>query len=117
VKQQDVSALGEGQFFGYSVDAGVGTLADLAALRALAEWDEDRLEEVYNSEQIPGGPVPRAIGAVTDDRTGANVIIVDSGLGDGVYPTFIGYTAEGAVASFVTDFMVIPNEAEAIVGE
>lgn len=113
VGQQDASTLGAGEFFGYPVDAGVGTLADLAALRALAEWDEDRVHEVYIPLESAGGPVPGAIGAITDDRTGANVIIVCSGWGDGVYPTFIGYTADGAVASFVTDFRVIPDEAAA----
>jgi hypothetical protein len=47
--------------------------------------------------------------AVTDEPTGANVTVVSSGWGDGLYPTFIGYAASGAVASFVTDFMVVPG--------
>ncbi|NMO52740.1 DUF4241 domain-containing protein [Actinoplanes sp. TBRC 11911] len=100
-----------GDFFGYPVDAGVGTLADVVAVRALADWDFDRLDEVYIPAQIPAAPAP--IDAVTDEPTGANVIVVSSGWGDGVYPTFVGRAADGQVTAFVTDFMVIPApEAE-----
>ncbi len=95
-------------YYGYPVDAGVGTLADLVAVRALASWDYDRLEEVYIPARLPETPVPGAIDAVTDEQTGANVITVSSGWGDGVYPTFIGYTAANAVTSFVTDFRAVP---------
>jgi hypothetical protein len=107
---QDPSALGSGSFFGYAVDAGTGTLADTAAVRALAAWDHDRIEEVYIRARYPLAPIPGGvISAVTDERTGANVVAVSSGWGDGNYPTFIGYTAEGDVGSFVTDFLVIPG--------
>jgi hypothetical protein len=112
VRNQDASTLADGQFFGYGVDAGVGTLADLAALRALADWEYDRIDEVFIPFDVAGSkPVIGLVGAITDDQTGANVIIVQSGWGDGVYPTFIGYTAADAVASFVTDFTIIPESA------
>ena len=101
--------LGEDAYFGYPVDSGTGTLADMAAVRALASWDYERLDDVYIPAQLPEAPVPAAIGAVTDEPTGANVVTVGSGWGDGLYPTFIGYTTAGTVTSFVTDFMVVPN--------
>lgn len=104
---QDPAELGADGFFGYPVDAGVGTLADMVAVRALADWDFDRLDDVYIPAQVP--PAPAAIDAVTDEATEANVIIVSSGWGDGVYPTFVGRAADGHVTSFVTDFMVIPE--------
>jgi uncharacterized protein DUF4241 len=105
--EQDLSSLGEDEYFGYGVDAGTGALADLVAVRALAAWDFDRLDEVFIPAQMP--PAPAAIGAVTDEATGANVVTVSSGWGDGCYPTFIGYTVKGDIASFVTDFMVVPD--------
>jgi hypothetical protein len=46
---------------------------------------------------------------VTDTATGANVATVATGWGDGVYPTFIGYTTGGQIACYVTDFMVMPK--------
>jgi hypothetical protein len=104
---QDPSSLGEDEYFGYGVDAGTGTLADLVAVRALADWEYDRLDSVYIPAQVP--PAPAAIGAVTDDATGANVVVVTSGWGDGFYPTFIGYADDGGITSFVTDFMVVPD--------
>jgi hypothetical protein len=113
VEGQDLSALGEDECFGYAVDAGTGTLADLAAVRALAAWDYQRLEDVYIA-RAPDRPVPGAVAAVTDEQSGANVIIVTSGWGDGQYPTFIGYTAAGDITTFVTDFLVIPRGREAI---
>lgn len=106
---QNLAELGTDGFFGYPVDAGVGTLADLVAVRALADWDFDRLDDVYIPARVPPAPAP--IDAITDEATEANVIIVSSGWGDGVYPTFVGRAADGHVTAFVTDFMVIPELA------
>lgn len=108
VKGQDLAALGEDEYFGYAVDAGTGTLADLAAVQAMATWDYQRLEDVFMHAEVPDTPVPGLVAAVTDDRSGANVIIVTTGWGDGRYPTFTGHTAEGDISSFVTDFQVDP---------
>ena len=107
---QDTTVLKGDEFFGYGVDAGMGTLADVVALRAMSTWDQDRVEEVYIID-LPWAPVPGVIVAVTDEATGANVVSTMSGWGDGAYPTFIGYTADGRVASFVTDFLVAPAPA------
>jgi len=53
--------------------------------------------------------VPGALDAVIEEQSGANVIVVGSGWGDGCYPTFIGYTGARQAGSFVTDFMVLPH--------
>jgi hypothetical protein len=105
---QSLDGLEDDEFYGYGVDAGTGTLADLAALQALAAWDYPRLEEAYIPAQLPDKPGPGAIAAVIDEATGANVVTVRSGWGDGAYPTFVGYSADGEVTSFVTDFAVVP---------
>jgi hypothetical protein len=109
VAGQDASCLDEDGYFGYPVDAGAATLADAAAITGIAEWEYEQVEAAFIPAEIPDTPIPgSALSAVIDDRTGANVIAVISGMGDGVYPTFTGYTASGEVASFVTDFMVVP---------
>lgn len=105
---QDVGVLDAGTgYFGYPADAGVGTIADVSAITAVGAWDYDDIEQAFVPAQIPPGPAP--IEAITDDVTGANVIIVSSGWGDGVYPTFVGYDAGGSVCGFVTDFLIIPG--------
>ncbi|PMR61482.1 hypothetical protein C1A38_09090 [Verrucosispora sp. ts21] len=105
---QDLVTLGDDDFFGYRVDAGTGTLADQVAMEVLTGWDFERIDDVFIPAQIPHDPVDAAIAAVVEERTGANVYVVGSGWGDGVYATYIGRTAEGVIASFVTDFRVVP---------
>jgi hypothetical protein len=108
---QDASVLDEDGYYGFPVDGGAATLADAAAVTALSAWDYERIEAAFIPEQAPDGPVPGGVlPAITDDATGANVIVVTSGLGDGLYPTFVGYTAAGEVASFLTDFLVVPQD-------
>jgi hypothetical protein len=105
----NVAELDSDGYYGYPVDAGCGALADEAALRPLAEWDYDRTEDVLINEMDWEGPVPGLAAAVTDPATGANVVLVGSGWGDGSYPTFIGRDADGVVVRFVTDFLVPPE--------
>ncbi|MEU8609553.1 DUF4241 domain-containing protein [Actinoplanes sp. NPDC048791] len=105
---QDVTGLGDDGFFGYGVDAGTGTLADQVAIEALSRWDYDRIEETFIPAQIPTDPIEAVIAAVVDEGTAANVYVVGSGWGDGVYATYVGRTADGRIAGFVTDFRVIP---------
>lgn len=107
---QDVASLGDEDFFGYAVDAGTGTLADQVAIEALREWDFERVDEVFIPAQVPDSPLDAVIAAVVEERTGANVHVVGSGWGDGVYATYVGRTADGRIASFVTDFRVVPHE-------
>ncbi|MDG4807406.1 DUF4241 domain-containing protein [Micromonospora sp. WMMD1120] len=106
---QDVATLGADDYFGYGVDAGIGTLADPTALAALEGWDEERVDDVFIPAKLPASPVPGLITAVLDEATGANLVTVCTGWGDGCYGTWIGRTADGRITSFVTDFMVVPD--------
>jgi hypothetical protein len=106
---QDVASLSDEEFFGYSVDAGAGTLADQVAMEALCEWDNDRVDDVFPA-QISDDPIEAVVSAVVEERTGANVYVVNSGWGDGAYATYVGRTADGRIACFVTDFRVVPRE-------
>jgi hypothetical protein len=105
---QDVASLEDDGYFGYGVDAGTGTLADRVAIEALNEWDYDRVEEAFIPAQIPDDPIEAVRSAIVDASTGANVYVVGSGWGDGLYATYVGRSADGAISSFVTDFGVMP---------
>jgi hypothetical protein len=107
---QDLASLDDDSYFGYGVDAGTGTLADRVAIEALEQWDYDRMDEVFIPAQIPHDPIEAVMSAVVDQQTGANVYVVGSGWGDGSYPTYVGWTAGGHIASFVTSFGVVPNK-------
>jgi uncharacterized protein DUF4241 len=102
---QDPARLADNEFFAYPVDTGTGTLADETALRALTQWTYERVEAAF----VPAVslPPPATLAAVTDRRTGANVVLVSAGRGEGSYPTFIGRTGSGEVACFVTTFSVL----------
>ncbi|WP_067502990.1 DUF4241 domain-containing protein [Actinoplanes sp. TFC3] len=99
------AVLDEDGFAAYPADSGTGTLADERALAGLARWPYERLESTYLADQSAAAPA--VVDAVTDDDTGANVVAVQTGWHDGGYATFVGRTAGGAVASFVTDFRVL----------
>jgi hypothetical protein len=107
---QDAASLGDEDVLGYAVDAGTGTLADQVAIEALSEWDYEQVDAAFIPAQIPTDPIEAVIAAVVEERTAANVYVVGSGWGDGVYATYIGRTEDGRIASFVTDFRVVPLE-------
>ncbi|MEV4345051.1 DUF4241 domain-containing protein [Actinoplanes sp. NPDC049596] len=103
---QEVTGLADDGYLGYPVDAGAGALADEVAVRAVSDWGYDEVEELFIPDELP--PPPSALGGVVDKPTGANIVSVSTGWGDGVYPTYIGYAADGAITGFVTDFLVVP---------
>ncbi|MDY7088870.1 MAG: DUF4241 domain-containing protein [Actinomycetota bacterium] len=105
---QDGASLGDDEYFGYGVDTGTGTLADQVAIDALSQWDYEQVEDAFIPAQIPVDPIEAIITKVVDERTAANVHVVGSGWGDGVYATYVGRTKDGRITGFVTDFRVIP---------
>jgi hypothetical protein len=105
VPGQDVTTLDPDGYFGYIVDGGIGAFVDPTALQALDEWNWERVNTEFLDGAWITAPVPGLRTVVADEGSGANVVVTESGWGDGAYPTFIGYPAEGPVASFVTAFL------------
>ncbi|MDI1475477.1 DUF4241 domain-containing protein [Polyangium sp. y55x31] len=114
---QDAATLGEGQFFGYPVGAGLGCFADEAALRHLRDADAARQNAEgpsYGSYYDVVSPELRANGGQWVDHrpqgsTSENVLLFRSGDGDGTYATYFGIDADGEVACVVTSFNVFPE--------
>lgn len=116
VPGEDGSLLKDDEFFGYGVDAGIGSFMDIAARAAmLAREDREKgkrgysnyYDDVIHAEmQATGGEhlmhKPRP-----DDP--AIVAMFRSGWGDGMYPSFWGLDAEGRPVLLVTDFQVLEN--------
>ncbi|MFK0201177.1 DUF4241 domain-containing protein [Streptomyces lavendulae] len=106
---QDVSGLGDGEFFGYGVDAGAGCFYDKAADDSFpdCEGDEGPLWDAF--EGAGHGPGPYLVAG----EHGHNIAAFGSGWGDGHYPTWVGRDADGEVTCFVTDFFVVPTKEDA----
>ncbi|MER5947894.1 DUF4241 domain-containing protein [Streptomyces sp. NPDC001904] len=103
---QDASELGDDEYFGYGVDAGTGCFYDAESDESFpeCEGDEGPLWDAFEEHDHAPGPY-----LVTSPSTGHTVAAFGSGWGDGAYPTWIGRTATGEVACFVTDFFVIQD--------
>lgn len=102
VKGEDPAKLGQNEYYGYGVDAGLGAFLDANSVPALCRLVGPDLD----------GPLIKALDGpdavlMRDPVSGLNVAAFSSGWGDGSYPTWIGYTTGGQVARFVTDFHVI----------
>lgn len=104
---QDVSTLEEGYYFGYPVDSGTGAFMDQSAAATFAaffEQDEknfERLTEWMNATYKN----TRSWYLHRDNDT--TVGLFSSGWGDGLYPSLIGYGADGKICRLVTDFLLL----------
>jgi hypothetical protein len=93
-------------YFGYGVDADTGLLPIWLPYACWPPGTTNGSKTFTFQLSCPTGQ-RQAPPAPSPTNRPADVVIVSSGWGDGL-PTFIGYTAEGDVSSFVTDFVVVP---------
>jgi uncharacterized protein DUF4241 len=96
---QDLRILGDGAFFGFGVDAGMGCFFDATAAPAMAR---------HSPTFVLGDDTT---GELSDPEAGANLIAFSSGWGDGAYPTWIGRTTSGDIACFIADMLVLGDNA------
>lgn len=114
-------ALKKGEATGFSVDTGLATLTDVITQNAFASyWKQreaqeegidpyndlfaDLLEE--NAAQYPQYQSPDGDWcAWTAPETNRRLVVFTSGLGDGVYPTYFGYDANGQVCGVYVPFV------------
>jgi hypothetical protein len=120
VGDEDVGELKPGHYFGYPVDAGTGCFMDADAGRLLSsrmseqeDYFEDMIEEmektyVHTWSWADLKPKP-------DDPL--NIIAFSSGYGDGVYPTYVGYSEANEPLAIVTDFLILYDEDDLIADE
>ncbi len=123
LSDQDVDILtDEEEFFGFPVDAGLACLCDAANQKHYNQFDEDFMirnpkgniyddhlaEEFKKNSNKPNDP--RAIGDwlnfAIPHKPKENVIMFNSGMGDGIYPCYWGITDDGDVCSLVMDLQV-----------
>lgn len=93
----DPDELGDGEFFGFGVDAGVACVVDDSA--------RGRLADAWREVCPLGEPQFAAVGA-------DEMIVWSSGWGDGCYPTWIGRDQDGAVTCFIADMLLFDDEPD-----
>jgi hypothetical protein len=111
---------GDGDYYGFPVDAGTACFVDEGALADCMPDERDWLEDVFDNASpgcwfarmddpahIRAGlaniPLPLA-------KAGENIAIIHSGWGDGVYPVVGGYCASGRLIRVHVDFLVVFRE-------
>lgn len=102
---QDDANLADDEYHGYAVDGGTGSFGSpevFDALAASAEAREDLIADASFGRDEP-------FVTYTDEGTDTNLVLFNSGGGDGRYATWVGYTANGEVACFLTDFRVLTH--------
>ena len=103
---EDPASLQPREILGFVVDSGTGSLLDASAVPGLRrlgdpglEWDDDSELDKVGSEILDRA----AVNLVVDPVSGLNAVLFSCGLGDGVYPTWVGRTPTGELACFVAD--------------
>lgn len=113
-EKQDIKTLEDGEVFCYPVDTGTGCFMDaqvgqlLEQRRSKGEDFADQLFDTLERHPILFVLV-RGASTIIDEATEANVIIFESGWGDGCYASYWGYDAENKLACLVTDFAVLDH--------
>jgi hypothetical protein len=92
---QDPRLLGDREFYGFGVDAGMACFYDASTAAAFAR---------LNRDNVLGDAITAPI---SDLESGTNLITYHSGWGDGSYPTWIGRAADGDVVCFVADMLLL----------
>jgi Protein of unknown function (DUF4241) len=118
---QDITTLGDDEFFGYPVDAGTGCFMDADAIdkwNMLRDQYGDVIIRQASGEDIPDDPISARMRIVDNENsqwwsmtineeTRLNVIAFTSGFGDGRYPTYWGLDESNNPVCLVTDFLVV----------
>lgn len=94
---QDMLDLGNGEFFGISVDAGMAAFIDAESLQRVVDLEEDLWDQI-----------DPCFGMVE----GQTMAAWSSGWGDGHYPVWIGRDGDGRVVCFIADMLLFPSGDE-----
>lgn len=111
---EELSELKEDEVFGYPVESAVGCLMDAEAQKILLsnlEEDEDFLDHAADAMEEHYTDTWSWAEMILRPADGLNLFLFSTGMGDGLYATFLGRDAAGNVARVVTDFALVDYDA------
>lgn len=116
-----VKELKDNEYFGFPVDAGLGSFCDNKTQSLYVKFEQEFLENNKNAnmyddffadkfkENAIDKNDPNDIGDwlnFTIPTTENNIIMFHSGYGDGYYPVYWGYDQKGSITALLIDFML-----------
>jgi hypothetical protein len=128
IGNENLAEVHEGEYFGFNVDAGLGTIVDAAARDAWREFHgnwtkehpdgniyDDFFAEEFRKSREKHPKYQREDGDWinwTIPGTNLSIPMFQSGFGDGTYPAYFGYDKNGAICRLVIHFINIALEIE-----
>ena len=109
-KGQDSAKLKQDQFFGYDVDSGNGAFMDPRAGKLLAQKmdkDDDYWDWMVEEQRKTYAATRSWLDCRPYRKYPENVICFSTGWGDGTYPSFFGFSADGKPSELVTDCLLL----------
>lgn len=121
---EDLEQLGDDEYFGFNVEAGLACITDLAVCEAycafVAQWQQEHAEadniydgyfaRLFADSYLAAPEFQRELGDWIQFQipgTPYHLPMFQSGFGDGAYPVYFGYAADGSVCQIVIHFIDI----------
>ena len=100
----------EDSWFGYIVDSGVGGFSDFLIAQKHCQSGHQKMDLIDDKMAPTYRPTWAWANFKPLAHESENIICFYSGIGDGMYPSFLGFDQNGEIAVLVTDFMIVPDE-------
>jgi major membrane immunogen (membrane-anchored lipoprotein) len=119
---QDIAKLKPDEFYGYGVDAGMGSFLSPEGFKALNDAMDKAQKEIANYSSYYDDVLAIPLDALNPSRLiyepptapENNIAMFASGFGDGSYPSYFGMDAAGKPVILVTTFLVVDQPPASI---
>jgi hypothetical protein len=97
---------GQHTIVGFGVDSGSACILDASSLSFLNQLQQDALDLDRTVSEIAPS---QGWATIENLATGANIVVLTCGMGDGLYPTWLGRSEHGSVTSLVIDLELLSH--------